>query len=450
MSDTSSASKKCNPSVMRRWVGWRQARWWLVAFVIAILFLPTLTRFAFVRQAIFGRVTACIQGTLAAARLSTAWTRGVFVRDLVLAAPDGTPVLSVPEFEGKKNLWNLFVAPRNLGEWHARSPVLDWSIRADGSNIADAFAPKPGTLPGGLRRFLQVRHGRLYIEHGTMNFHHPEFDRTWNLGELNTAVDTIPASEGSPAMLSIASGRLIDHLLVTPEITSDFLKFLAPVLANATRIRGEFSIENESLQIPWEDFPSMEGKGTLSLHRVEVSAGPIISQIAAVLGVDANTLVVDECCVPYQVHDRSVEHQGLELEVGRLRVISSGTVWIDERVQLQMVVQFPEEPVRDGPLATRLAGKEVYLPLVGTLRKPKLDMAGVLRQNQGNWPLIEGLAQGSQDIAEIVREWRESRGEAEDTEGEFRILPGPLGDRLRARLKAWQQEDDPVNEGKED
>lgn len=428
------------PKGRRHFIRW--GRWGLLAAIAILGFAPWLTRIAVFRRAIYGQITAAIQGKLDSDNMHTGWTREIELRNLSLKTPDGMPVLRVPEFVSESRLWELILRPRQLGTWHAKSPTLDLYVDPQGSNVSQAFQLKPGAQPGALRRFLQVRNGRLVIEQGKLRFQYPGSLSNWELGDLNSTIETIPASQDRPAMWAVASGLLIDHVQVTPQITNDLLKFFAPVLANSTQVRGEFSLENHLLEVPWDNLSGMKGEGTLSLHRVEVGAGPIISQIALVLGVDASQLVVDECAVPYRISDQRVEHRGLEMQLGRMRVFSQGTVGLNEQIDLRVTIKFPDKPVREGPLAQRLAGKEVYLPVTGTLRKPDLDLAAVLRENQGNWPLIEGLAVGSQEIAEIVRTWREAREGAAEGEEPFRILPGPLGDRIRARLESWQSEEE--------
>ena len=108
-----------------------------------------------------------------------------------------------------------------------------------------------------------------------------------------------------------------------------------------------------------------------------------------------------------------------------------------------MRVKFPDEPFREGPLAQRLAGKELRIPLHGSLRHPRIDLLGTREENQGNWPIVEGLMAGTEGVKQLFDDVRQRISERSTSEGEGKgnapLLPGPLGDRLRSRLRQLRE-----------
>ncbi len=427
------------PSRLRR--SWRWLRWVFLLIPIFVLLAPLLTRISVVRRSLLGFITQSIQGRLDAAELRAGWWQSTYLRDLIFSAPENRSVLRVPKFEGESTLTELVFHPATLGTWRAIDPVLELEVRGDGTNLGDALQLTSDGKPGGLKRFLMVREGRLQVVRGSMSFQHAVQGIPWKLGSLNLTIDSVPATSNTPAILRIEPGKLVDHMQVTPEVTNDVLKFFAPILAEATRINGEFSVESNSWEIPWDNFLGLNGAGILNLHRVELSPGPIISELAKIVGIDPSIHLVEECSVNYTIQEGVIEHEGLEFHLGPIEVHSSGRVWMDEQIQLKMRVKFPDEPIREGPLAQRLAGKELRIPIQGSLQHPRIDLLGMREENQGNWPIMEGLMAGTEGVKHLVEDVRQRISERSTGDDKVKapLLPGPLGDRLRARLRQLRE-----------
>ena len=84
--------------------------------------------------------------------------------------------------------------------------------------------------------------------------------------------------------------------------------------------------------------------------------------------------VVEDTRVAFHVEDGRVYHEGMTFVLpelsSQLSIVTSGSVGLDESLDLQVVVSVPADLLGDHPLGRRLAGKSVPLRITGTLDKP--------------------------------------------------------------------------------
>ncbi len=86
-----------------------------------------------------------------------------------------------------------------------------------------------------------------------------------------------------PAMLTLPRGRVIEKVRVTPQMTSGWLKYIAPTIAEATRTEGTLSVELEGARVPLLNTNAAEIGGRLDIHSLEVTPSPS-SQSLVLLG----------------------------------------------------------------------------------------------------------------------------------------------------------------------
>lgn len=399
-------------------------------------------------------MTREVQGQLSAKDLCVGWWTAPVVDELCFSAPDGSTVLALPEVVGPRGLWSLWWGSADLGEWLLQAPRVELLWRGEGeSNLFDAIRRVEHADGKSLQRWLawlRRRRLALRIDEGVLTFRRGGDGTPWSLGKLNATVETRPGKEAESASLILRPGRIVEKVAVTERVTDDLLKFFAPILAQATRIEGSFTMDVGSLRTEWDDLLAISGEGTLMLHEVRIGPGPILTILIEALGLEGTVRLVEECTVPYRIADHMVEHSGLKFQVGRVALVSSGRVGFDEAIDLEIEVRLPEEPARDGPLARALAGKEILVPLHGTLRRPKLDFKALLSRNRGKFRVMIDEAGGEELLLENVLrslserisnrlseqgnpEEKEHTGEEDSAEPPSN-RPRPLRDFLRQRL----------------
>ncbi len=220
---------------------------------------------------------------------------------------------------------------------------------------------------------------------------------------LYVSPSVIPLSQGQinlageahyrpgPMWLRVPSGRFAESVRLTREMNERWLKYLAPLAADAAHIDGTVGVTLDEAIIVLDSPQQTRVIGQLNIEGIEMTAGPLSQQIIA--GVDQlkaiaraqlpqattdtnKTLVTMPAqTVNFSVANGVVTHERLFLQVDRAQVITSGQVSLDSR--LNMVAQVPLDARWLGNDLQRLAGQPVKLPITGTLSRPTLDSAGV-------------------------------------------------------------------------
>ena len=205
-------------------------------------------------------------------------------------------------------------------------------------------------------------------------------------GKLTLAPQVRLAAE--PMDLVMGSGPVLQRVKLTPEMCHSALKYVAPVLAEATRAEGLISIDVSGARIPLSNPAAGDVAGRLAIHSVAVTPGPLTDQILlaarqieAVLERrpppaknDPTTLLrLAEQNVDFRMVDHRVHHQGVQATIGKVTIRTRGSVGLDQTLSLVAEVPVLDEWVSRDPLLAGMRGQMIQVPIAGTLSKPKMD-----------------------------------------------------------------------------
>ncbi len=223
-----------------------------------------------------------------------------------------------------------------------------------------------------------------------------------------------------PVQWQLPRGRVIDNVAITPLMCRGWLQYVAPILADATRVEGRFSLDVETGRFPLEDPMAGEASGVLSIHGAEVRSGPmahgyvmLARNIEALVkakpptAIDqgsATLLTLPPQQVPYRMVRHRVYHEGLTVQSGDVRIVTSG--WVDSEQKMQLVAQVPVQDnwIQWAPWLAPLRGTALTVPIGGTVHNPKLDtqsldqMARTMIDNAARGALQEGINRGLQEL----------------------------------------------------
>ncbi len=87
-----------------------------------------------------------------------------------------------------------------------------------------------------------------------------------------------------PMDFTLPAGPLAQRVQIDPHMCSALLKYIAPVLAEVTSVQGAFSIELDGCRLPLNDPAKGELAGRFIIHSIEVGPGPLIRELAILLG----------------------------------------------------------------------------------------------------------------------------------------------------------------------
>ncbi len=196
-------------------------------------------------------------------------------------------------------------------------------------------------------------------------------------------------------VLSVSPGVVLQQVEVTPEMAARGLKYIAPVLAQATQASGRFSLEVSGSQLRLDDMKQSELAGRLFVHQMEVGPGPLLRQLAAVVDLvrqaagrppryttgPGTVRLRRESVVPYRLVNGKMYHRDLVLDFGDVVVTTYGAVGLDESIAIMARVEAPQLFARS-PVLRVLAARGLEVPLSGTLSQPKLDRKQLEKQLQ--------------------------------------------------------------------
>jgi hypothetical protein len=189
--------------------------------------------------------------------------------------------------------------------------------------------------------------------------------------------------DADPGEVTLAKGAVVARAKLTPQATAGALGYALPAIANATQAEGEISASIDDNRFALADPTRASAKGTLVIHKAVVGAGPVVSEVAKLLGAKATTMTLaNESTVPVQVANGRVYHQNFAFKVSGTTFHTSGSVGFDQSLDLVVDVPLPKDLplLKNNPvLAKAAAGKVVKVPMRGTLAKPALD-AGAFEQ----------------------------------------------------------------------
>ena len=214
-------------------------------------------------------------------------------------------------------------------------------------------------------------------------------------GQLNLAGEVF--YRPGPVWIRAQSGVGASNIRLTQQMTNRWLKYLAPLAANATEIEGVMSAEIDEAIIVIDNPNQSRLRGRLTIEHAQMNSGPLanqiisgIEQLRAIAQLNANAIgsagispvsnskklvSMPAQTVEFSVRQGVVQHDRLFFQVDRAQIMTSGRVGLDG--SLQLVAQVPLEASWLGNDLQSLAGEPVALPVNGTLNQPRLDSSGV-------------------------------------------------------------------------
>jgi len=226
-------------------------------------------------------------------------------------------------------------------------------------------------------------------------------------GKVRTGPVELPVSGGmmhieptlhlnhQPPLLSLAPGLLFDQVQLTAGMCDRWLKYAAPVVADATRAEGMFSASLANATIPLREPQHCQLEGTLQVHDATIGPGPLArrliqsaQQLKALLGVRGSDLDGLEQKrwvrfapqqTRFRVADRRVYHERLVFEAADVEIHTRGSVGFDQTLSLVALIPIQPDWLQDTPQLAALRGQMIQLPISGTLEDPRIDQRALER-----------------------------------------------------------------------
>ena len=183
---------------------------------------------------------------------------------------------------------------------------------------------------------------------------------------------------------------MIESIRITPEMCDTWLKYVAPLLADATRIDGSLSVDLTHAHVPLNAPATGDIAGTVLVHSAQVRPGPVAAPFVSIAGQlrsllrkqplaalndSTNTsalMTIQDGQVPFRMVQGRVYHENFQVVIGDVIIRTRGSVGQDQT--LDMVADIPiQEKWLDGVVAQVMRGQTLQVPIRGTLQQPDVD-----------------------------------------------------------------------------
>ncbi len=295
---------------------------------------------------------------------------------------DTSTQLNVDQIEADRSWVRLLVSRSDLGRFQFDRPSVDVLVREEmeeSAEVDETTSPEATHPP---KMILEIRDASIVVR--TPSTAQPPID----LDKINVTVQI--DADRDRSVLRVQPLQLFDHQTITPELCSQGLQLVAPMLDRQLDASGEFSLRFTEFQIPLGDADAdrrskIRISGELELHEMSASVkNPLTRRIAGVAldligsSLPETTMIARGVNVRFNVIDGRVHHEGLALLIPRgessIEITSSGSVGLDESLDLQVAIRLPANLLGESQLASKLTGAPIMLAIGGTLDEPEIGL----------------------------------------------------------------------------
>ncbi|NCA11835.1 hypothetical protein EBR56_08525, partial [bacterium] len=257
--------------------------WTLLALVLlgaaaAPWLLSDPTRISrFIARAVPG-----LEADVAIGRVRIAWSGPIVIDDVKIVPRNGArPPLAIKRIEGSHGLAAMLLSGGDLGRFRLEGLEADIVFDTDRtSNLTGLLLPAERSGGGGTsgpRRSL-VRM-RFEIDDAIARVAGPWAAEPWESDPTDIKGGLAPLADGSASAWTIEKVQLLREAKLEANVAQGVLAYIAPVLADATRTSGRFSLQLDNATFPVGAPEAARLAGVLSMHAVDVGPGPLTTRI---------------------------------------------------------------------------------------------------------------------------------------------------------------------------
>lgn len=433
----------------RRW-RWTLA---LVALVALIAALPSLIAHTQLRDVILNHVFNDPHLVLTSDSATFGWFSDVQVRGIELKTEGEPTQIEVERLQLNKTWIEILLSRPDLGDMEMQRPFIDLVLED-----MKGRKPRPRSDTT-LRAVVSDAQLRVRVD--------ADSEPVIDLEDLHLTLTIKPHETAFGRVLLISPITVFDHRPISPEQFRDGLQLVTPLLANDVRANGEWSFRIDEFEVPL-DIEDQRRRleltrigGVVELHQVDAGLQnrvlqSIISLVGELLSLpDLKSIrVAENAQVEFEVRDGRVFHEGLVFAFPELApdlwFESTGTVGLDETLDLQVSGYFPVNLLNSNELARELSRLPITLRIRGTLDDPevKLPMNQAWIRTIGGKLLTGDLSDDGKQMADDIMTLVEAvanRDEASADKDDSPSLPQAIfnviqsGRKLAAERRAQRQ-----------
>jgi len=327
------------------------------------------------------------------------WMGPMVFEDIHIVPHDGSrEPASIKRVELSHGLAGILLSLGDLGRVRVEGLKANVEFDADrNSNLKGLFFPALAG-PGAAARPHNGKPGAVRVQldvvGAVVRMVGPWADDPWVSDPINVQARLAPSADATRSEWTVEPVQLLADARLEPAVAQGVLAYIAPVMANATRTSGRFSLRINAATLPVGATEGGHLSGVLAMHAVDLGPGPLaqraIESLPFNLPVPQSIRIADESHIEFALADRRMSHKGLAFGVPlakpgqRLDIRSSGSVGLDDKtLDLKLELPIPADLPQDRPLLAALSGRTFSVGVGGMLGEPRIDFDGSLRANAG-------------------------------------------------------------------
>ena len=201
---------------------------------------------------------------------------------------------------------------------------------------------------------------------------------------------SVGPDELGTSWLVVQPMQVFDHEPVSDSQCEQNLALIAPILAQSTEVSGSASVWLDRIRIPLDgrqsspfpikgraEFHSLEGKLRNGWARQLSALGGSFSG----LQIPEQISMLEKSSIDFEVTERGVHHTGTTFLLPEIspefRVVSSGTVFLDETLDLELSVELPIPSDDERPalqFLRKFSSSPIVLAVKGTVSSPVVGL----------------------------------------------------------------------------
>lgn len=357
-------------------------------FVIALL-LPILLGKTSLRDMVLNSLVDSDKLTLQSSDASLGYFSPTSVSGLKLQTVNRDSTVSFQQIAADRSWFSMLLSRPDLGNFRFVKPDVEINVekkKREGATdvVSDDTAASPPLLPNLTAEILDA-----HVLVRTLPDEPPPID----ISGLNARV-RLKRQDGL-SLLILEPALVFDHQPLTPQLCGQGLQLIAPLLADEVSATGEFSLNLTKCEIPvgaasvenQDKAQAIQISGQLDLHSATVAmkntlASNALDTVMKLAGINfpGALTVAENVTVDFSVIDGRVHHSGLALILPHgersIEIVSSGSVGLDETLDLKVSIQLPAGLLGKGAVRDALTSQPIELAVTGTLEAPKLGVMG--------------------------------------------------------------------------
>jgi hypothetical protein len=210
-----------------------------------------------------------------------------------------------------------------------------------------------------------------------------------------------------PVRLTLPPGLVLSNVRFSPENCDQLFKYVAPVVSDATRCDGKFSLELAECKYKFEKPDRSDFAGKLTVHQLDVLPGPLAEQYVLIgkqiesllqnrplpspdAGRQGALMRIDSQEINFRLENGRVYHDRMAVRAGAALIYTSGSVGLDQSLAIDTEIPVQASWIEGRPFLQGLRGQVLRVPIRGSLQNPKADNKALA---QASAQILRGAAQ---------------------------------------------------------